>query len=113
MKCALTNAFLACFGSVALLGCSGSVGGVPAPAPTPGAGDPAPNPTEWPTGHDTGPAGHRPYPIVLVHGFSGFHNIGPINFSAVTGHSDASAHAKLVQILDLDEKKEAASAAEP
>src|SRR5256885_3047040 len=79
MKCALANAFLACFGSAALLGCSGNIGGTPAPTTTTG-GASSGTPTEWPTGHATPPPEHRAYPIVLVHGFSGFHNIGPINY---------------------------------
>jgi triacylglycerol lipase len=36
--------------------------------------------TTWPSGHDTPPPLHRAYPIVLAHGFSGFHNIGPLNY---------------------------------
>lgn len=75
MKRVLANVIVACF-----FGCSS------APAPLlPGTGGnggdvPRGGTTTWPTGEPTPPPVHRAYPIVLAHGFSGFHNIGPLNY---------------------------------
>jgi triacylglycerol lipase len=50
---------------------------------TPGTGGNAGVPrgeTNWPEPSPTAGTPHKPYPIVLAHGFSGFHNIGPLNY---------------------------------
>jgi triacylglycerol lipase len=103
MKCALANALVAClagFISFALTGCGANVAGTPAPAPM-ANGDVPRNGTNWPTGSTTPAPEHRPYPIVLVHGFSGFHNIGPINyFYGVQDALSKDGHQVYVPVTD-------------
>ncbi len=61
------------------LGCSGHI-----PALDPAQAEPSEQVpvtgTPAPYGHPTGTPKHEQYPLVLVHGFSGFQNIGPINY---------------------------------
>ena len=45
-----------------------------------GNGDVPRSVTDWPGPSPTPPPTHQPYPIVLAHGFSGFHNIGPLTY---------------------------------
>jgi triacylglycerol lipase len=59
------------------LGCSHSTA---TPPDVGGNGDVPRGATDWPGPVTTPPKVHKPYPIVLAHGFSGFHNIGPLNY---------------------------------
>ena len=82
MKRALANARIACFGCATFiaLGCtSAPAPGAPPPA-TGGNGAVPRGSTDWPGGHSVTPPVHQAYPLVLAHGFSGFHNIGPLNY---------------------------------
>ena len=77
MKRVLANLIAAGFFTVVALGCGHSV------STDPSSGGNAPVPrgaTDWPGPATTPPAVHKPYPIVLAHGFSGFHNIGPLTY---------------------------------
>ena len=76
MKRALANVIVAAFLTV---GCSSSPTTAPATG-TGGNGVPRSGGTNWPAPEPSPPTVHRPYPIVLAHGFSGFHNIGPLNY---------------------------------
>lgn len=65
-----------------LLGAAGCTGTIPAldpTQPTPSSSVPSSS-TGTTYGHPTPDPTHDPYPIVLAHGFSGFQNIGPINY---------------------------------
>ena len=88
MRRALAYALVACFGCVTLtaLGCSSAPGAImPPPSSVGGNGDVARGgATDWPSGHGDAPPTHHAFPIVLAHGFSGFHNIGSLNASART-----------------------------
>lgn len=81
MKRVLAHATVAVFGSVTFLalGCSGAASSTPPPA-VGGNGDVPRGVTNWPQGPGEVIPPHRPYPIVLAHGFSGFHNIGPLTY---------------------------------
>jgi triacylglycerol esterase/lipase EstA (alpha/beta hydrolase family) len=68
-----------------VVGCSSA--NVASNATRDGGAAPSQNPTQWPTGSTPPPASHKPYPLILAHGFSGFHNIGPIDY--FYGVSDA------------------------
>jgi triacylglycerol lipase len=75
MKRVLANLIVACF-----VGCSSAPTSTAPPA-VGGNGDvPRGGTTNWPTGNGATPPVHRPNPIVLAHGFSGFENIGPLNY---------------------------------
>src|SRR5262245_48604065 len=99
MKRVLANALVAGFLTVA--GCSGHTASDPTP---PGTGGNAGTPrgeTNWPQPTTTPPPTHKPYPIVLAHGFSGFHNIGPLNY--FYGVQDAlSKDGHLVFVTQVD-----------
>ena len=95
MKRVLANVIVACF-----LGCS-SVPSTAPPAAVGGNGDVPRGATDWPSGHDTPPPVHKAYPIVLAHGFSGFENIGPLNY--FYGVKDAlSKDGHLVFVTQVD-----------
>jgi triacylglycerol lipase len=112
MKRVLANAFATCFGrvtfiaacaiGVAATGCSGTVPGSVPPPTTGGNDDPTPRGgTTWPTGSTSPTPTHRAYPLVLAHGFSGFHNIGPINyFYGVQGALAKDGHEVYVTTVD-------------
>ena len=77
MKRVLANLIGAGFVMAAACGCGHAV------STDPGSGGNAPVPrgaTDWPGPEATPPTVHKPYPIVLAHGFSGFHNIGPLTY---------------------------------
>ena len=74
MKRVLANLIVAGFLTA---GCSST--STQAPPPTGGNGDVPRGATDWP-GPTAPTKPHKPYPIVLAHGFSGFHNIGPLNY---------------------------------
>ena len=77
MKRVLANLIVAGFVMAAACGCSHAVSTDPA------TGGNAPVPrgaTDWPGPETAPPPVHKPYPIVLAHGFSGFHNIGPLTY---------------------------------
>jgi len=77
MKRVLANLIGAGFVMAAACGCGHAV------STDPGTGGNAPVPrgaTDWPGPSTTPPKVHKPYPIVLAHGFSGFHNIGPLTY---------------------------------
>jgi triacylglycerol lipase len=97
MKSVLANALVAGFLTVA--GCSASTS-----TQMPGTGGNAGTPrgeTNWPEPSATPPSVHKPYPIVLAHGFSGFHNIGPLNY--FYGVQDAlSKDGHLVFVTQVD-----------
>ena len=76
MKRVLANLIVAGFLTAA--GCSHSTS-----TPPPGSGGNGDVPrdgTTWPAPETSPPTTHKPYPIILAHGFSGFHNIGPLNY---------------------------------
>ena len=75
MKRVLANFIVAAFLTAA--GCSQSTS---TPPPVGGNGDVPRGETHWPAPESAPPATHKPYPIILAHGFSGFHNIGPLNY---------------------------------
>lgn len=97
MKSVLANALVA--GFLTLAGCSASTS-----TQAPGTGGNAGTPrgeTNWPLPTTTPPSVHKPYPIVLAHGFSGFHNIGPLNY--FYGVQDAlSKDGHLVFVTQVD-----------
>jgi triacylglycerol lipase len=96
MKRVLANVLVAAF----LTACSHSASD-PTPAGTGGNGDVPRGATNWPAPTTTPPALHKPYPIVLAHGFSGFHNIGPLNY--FYGVQDAlSKDGHLVFVTQVD-----------
>jgi triacylglycerol lipase len=77
MKRVLANLIAAGFVMAAACGCGHAV------STDPGTGGNAPVPrgaTDWPGPETAPPPVHKPYPIVLAHGFSGFHNIGPLTY---------------------------------
>ncbi len=74
MKRVLANLIVAGF-----VGCSSAPQST-TPPPVGGNGNVPRTGTSWPSGSDTPPPTHRAYPIVLAHGFSGFHNIGPLTY---------------------------------
>src|SRR4051812_34797666 len=77
MKRVLATLIVAGFLPSVSLGCSHST----APPPDVGGnGDVPRGATDWPGPSTTPPTVHKPYPIVLAHGFSGFHNIGPLTY---------------------------------
>lgn len=102
MKRVLANFIVA--GFLALAAVTGCSSATPAMAPTPatgGNGDVPRGATDWPSGHATTPPTHTPYPIVLAHGFSGFHNIGPINyFYGVQDALSKDGHSVYVTTVD-------------
>ena len=74
MKRVLANLIVATF---ATAGCSHATATDP---PAVGGNGTVPRgATDWPGPETTPPSVHKPYPIVLAHGFSGFHNIGPLD----------------------------------
>lgn len=98
MKGTLAHAAVACFGILLVLGCSAAPG---APHPPTGGGATPPGPSDWPEGHATPPPAAHAYPIVLAHGFSGFHNIGPLNyFYGVADALSKDGHAVYVTQVD-------------
>jgi triacylglycerol esterase/lipase EstA (alpha/beta hydrolase family) len=60
-------------------GCSSAPGAPPVANMTQPPGTPRGEPT-FPPGSTPPGATHTPYPIILAHGFSGFHNIGPLDY---------------------------------
>ena len=78
MKRVLANLIVAGFFTAVALGCSSASTSTMPPA-VGGNGDVPRGATDWP-GPTTPTVPHKPYPIVLAHGFSGFHNIGPLNY---------------------------------
>lgn len=77
MKRVLANFIVAGFVMAAACGCGHAVSTDPA------TGGNAPVPrgaTDWPGPETAPPPVHKPYPIVLAHGFSGFHNIGSLTY---------------------------------
>ena len=78
MKRVLANLIVAGF-FTAVAGCSSATSGL-TPPPTGGNGDVPQGATDWPGPETSPPAAHKPYPIILAHGFSGFHNIGPLDY---------------------------------
>jgi len=75
MKSVLANVIVAGFLTAA--GCTHSTASPPAVG---GNSDVPRDATNWPQPETQPPSVHKPYPIVLAHGFSGFHNIGPLNY---------------------------------
>ena len=104
MKRALAHAVVACFGCVTLtaLGCSSAPGAAPPPSNDVGGNGGVPRgATDWPPGHGDTPPVHHAYPIVLAHGFSGFHNIGPLNyFYGVADALSKDGHAVFTTQVD-------------
>ena len=99
MKSVLANALVA--GFLTLAGCSASTSTQPPGTGTGGNGDVPRGETNWPMPGTTPPTVHKPYPIVLAHGFSGFHNIGPLNY--FYGVQDAlSKDGHLVFVSQVD-----------
>jgi triacylglycerol lipase len=79
MKRVLANLIVAGFVTAGALGCSPATPSAPPPG-TGGNGDVPRGATDWPGPEPTPPTVHKPYPLVLAHGFSGFHNIGPLTY---------------------------------
>ncbi|HWE31504.1 MAG TPA: alpha/beta fold hydrolase, partial [Polyangia bacterium] len=79
MKRALANLIVAGFVTAVTLGCSSATSSSDPPASGGNGGNVPQGATDWP-GPATTPPAHKPYPIVLAHGFSGFHNIGPLTY---------------------------------
>ena len=110
MKRVLANLIVACFVTVAVGGCSTAVSSdlaerrqrrhrVPRGA------------TNWPGPSTTPPSVHKPYPIVLAHGFSGFHNIGPLTyFYGVQDALSKDGHQVFVTRVDPYNSSEARGA---
>ncbi|HEY2749530.1 MAG TPA: triacylglycerol lipase [Polyangia bacterium] len=96
MKRVLANVLVAAFLTAA--GC----GSPSATAPTGTGGNGVPRgATNWPAPESSPPTAHRPYPIVLAHGFSGFHNIGPLNyFYGVQDALSKDGHSVFVTQVD-------------
>jgi triacylglycerol lipase len=102
MKRRLANVFWACFGCITFIasGCSSSLPGPTGPA-VGGNGAVPGGATDWPQGHATPPPVHKAYPLVLAHGFSGFHNIGPLNyFYGVADALSKDGHAVFTTQVD-------------
>lgn len=104
MKRALAYALVACFGclTVSVLGCAAPPGSAPPPPSSPSDNSDVPRGgTGWPQGHGDAPPVHHTYPIVLAHGFSGFHNIGPLNyFYGVADALSKDGHAVFTTQVD-------------
>jgi triacylglycerol lipase len=64
---------------VTALGCSGTLPALDPTQPNPVDVPPA-GASDWPYGSPTPAPIHQPYPLILAHGFSGFHNIGSLNY---------------------------------
>ncbi|MGZ3441239.1 MAG: esterase/lipase family protein, partial [Polyangia bacterium] len=81
------------------MGCGSSTAS--APTPVGGNGDVPRGATDWPGPSTTPPTTHKPYPIVLAHGFSGFHNIGPLTyFYGVQDALSKDGHDVYVTVVD-------------
>jgi triacylglycerol lipase len=106
MKRVLANVLVAAI----LTGCSSASN--PTPTGTGGNGAvPRGGETNWPQPTTTPPAVHRPYPLVLAHGFSGFHNIGPLNyFYGVQDALSKDGHLVFVTTVDPYNSSEARGA---
>ena len=99
MKRVLANLIVAGFVTAGILGCSSSTASTPPPVG--GNGDVPRGATDWPGPSTTPPATHKPYPIVLAHGFSGFHNIGPLTyFYGVQDALSKDGHDVYVTVVD-------------
>jgi triacylglycerol lipase len=99
MKRVLANLIVACFVTAVAAGCSSSTASVPPPVG--GNGDVPRGATDWPGPSTTPSPGHKPYPIVLAHGFSGFHNIGPLTyFYGVQDALSKDGHDVYVTVVD-------------
>ena len=78
MKRVLANLIVAGF-FTAVVGCSSA--SAPPPPPASGGNGAVPQgASNWPGPETSPPSAHKPYPIILAHGFSGFHNIGPLDY---------------------------------
>ena len=99
MKRVLANLIVAGFVTAGILGCSSSTASAPTPV---GGNDNGPRgATDWPGPSTTPPTTHKPYPIVLAHGFSGFHNIGPLTyFYGVQDALSKDGHDVYVTVVD-------------
>jgi triacylglycerol lipase len=110
MKRVLANFIVAGFVTAVAGGCSSAVPGSPAPA-TGGNGDIPRGVTNWPPPEAAPPAPHKPYPIILAHGFSGFHNIGPLTyFYGVQDALSKDGHQVFVTRVDPYNSSEARGA---
>jgi triacylglycerol lipase len=109
MKRVLANLIVAGFFTAVAVGCSSSASSTTTP-PTGGNGDVPRGATNWPGPSAPTPA-HKPYPIVLAHGFSGFHNIGPLNyFYGVQDALSKDGHQVFVTRVDPYNSSEARGA---
>jgi triacylglycerol lipase len=105
MKRALSASALACAALSYAVGCSSAGPSsdpmMPVPSPTGGNGDVGRG-GDWPGSNPTPPSKPSiPSPIILAHGFSGFHNIGPIDyFYGVKPVLEADGHTVFVTQVD-------------
>jgi triacylglycerol esterase/lipase EstA (alpha/beta hydrolase family) len=67
-------------GLTAAMGCTGTLPPLDPAQPSPNQPAPAGSNNGGSYGHALTPPTHQPYPIILAHGFSGFHNIGPLEY---------------------------------
>jgi triacylglycerol lipase len=99
MKRVLANLIVAGFVTAVLAGCSSSTASDPTPIG--GNGTVPRGATDWPGPTTTPSQPHKPYPIVLAHGFSGFHNIGPLTyFYGVQDALSKDGHDVYVTVVD-------------
>lgn len=109
MKRVLANLIVAGFFTTVAVGCSSSASSSTTP-PTGGNGDVPRGATNWPEPSAPTPP-HKPYPIVLAHGFSGFHNIGPLTyFYGVQDALSKDGHQVFVTRVDPYNSSEARGA---
>lgn len=102
MKRVLAHAAVAAFGCVAFIavGCSAAAPSTSTPN-VGGNGDVPRGQTDWPQGNPDPVPPHRAYPLVLAHGFSGFQNIGPLNyFYGVADALSKDGHQVFTTIVD-------------
>ncbi|MCU1276948.1 MAG: lipX [bacterium] len=99
MKRVLANLIVAGFVTAVVSACSSSTASTPTPVG--GNGDVPRGATDWPGPSTTPAPTHKPYPIVLAHGFSGFHNIGPLTyFYGVQDALSKDGHDVYVTVVD-------------
>jgi triacylglycerol lipase len=70
----------ASFTLIFMLGCSGTLPPAPGSVSDPTQTVPGVSSSGGGYGHPTGLPSHAPYPLILAHGFSGFQNIGALNY---------------------------------